>query len=179
MSLILCGAPFCGKSYYGQRLAKKLNIRFVDTDQLIEKKYAEISYKQLSCRDITLREGEPYFRHLESSIIEELASKKNLAVIAIGGGTLLNSQNASVLKSIGKLVFLNPPFSTLWQRLEKKSPLPSYIDVLDPKRSFEGIVAARLAACAVHAHVSLDIDHQNDEQVLTWLSSHFNHGFKG
>ena len=50
----------CGKTEVGKRLAQKLALNFIDTDDLIEQR------ANCSCAEIVQREGEPFFRRLES-----------------------------------------------------------------------------------------------------------------
>lgn len=168
MSIILCGPPFCGKTYFGKRLSDLLDWYFVDTDLLIEQQYSLRYGKDFSCREIVLTLGEKTFRQIEMEVISSLPFHEK-SVIAIGGGTLLEETNAKFLKSIGKLIFLKTAFNTLWERLNQKSILPSYIDRHFPKTSFLEIVELRNALCSLHADTSIEICSQPAEEVLDYL----------
>ena len=70
-NLLLTGMMGVGKSTLGKRLAKKLKLKFVDIDEIIEAKEKNIIKK------IFENKGENYFRKIEKTIIlEEL--KKNM-----------------------------------------------------------------------------------------------------
>ena len=72
MTLILCGFPFSGKSFFGELVAKELDLPFIDTDLVLEKLYFEQIGVRLSCRQIFHKEGEEFFRDLEHRAIDTL-----------------------------------------------------------------------------------------------------------
>ena len=72
-----------GKSTIGKLLAKKLKLKFVDTDLIIEKK------EKKTIREIFNKKGESYFRKVEEEICLEITHKYNSA-IALGGGAFMN-----------------------------------------------------------------------------------------
>ena len=82
-NLILIGMMASGKSTIGRLLAKKLNLKFFDTDFIIEKKV------KMRIFEIFQKKGEPYFRNLEKKIILNLLNKNN-CVISLGGGAFIN-----------------------------------------------------------------------------------------
>ena len=72
-----------GKSTIGRMLAKKLKLKFIDIDRLIEKKQNSV------INEIFEKKGENYFRKIEKLIsLEEL--KKDDLVIALGGGAFVD-----------------------------------------------------------------------------------------
>ena len=109
-NIVLIGMPSSGKSTVGKRLASELNRDFYDSDTEITAR------EKLSPREIIKRYGEAHFRNTEKEIIKEL-SKKSGAVIATGGGAILDGANVDALKLNGSIVFLNRP-------LEKLMPTP-------------------------------------------------------
>ena len=82
-NLILIGMMASGKSTIGRLLAKKLNLKFFDTDFIIEKK------AKMKIIEIFQKKGEPYFRNLEKKITLSLLNKNN-CVISLGGGAFIN-----------------------------------------------------------------------------------------
>ncbi|MDO8700472.1 MAG: shikimate kinase, partial [Deltaproteobacteria bacterium] len=58
-NIALTGFMAVGKSAVGRALAKRLKLRFVDLDRVIEKS------EQMKVKVIFSREGEAYFRRLE------------------------------------------------------------------------------------------------------------------
>jgi shikimate kinase/shikimate kinase/3-dehydroquinate synthase len=82
-NLVLTGMMGVGKSTIGRMLAKKLKLKFIDIDRLIEKKQNSV------INEIFEKKGENYFRKIEKQIsLEEL--KKDGLVIALGGGAFVD-----------------------------------------------------------------------------------------
>ena len=99
-NIVLVGMPGCGKSSVGKHLAKQLTYRFIDTDQEIVKQDG----RQIP--DIFAMDGESIFRQIESKVIHQVSATQS-AVIATGGGAILNPQNVALLKENGRLYFLD------------------------------------------------------------------------
>ena len=82
-NLVLTGMMGVGKSTIGRSLASKLSYKFLDIDELIEKKEGS------SINLIFKKKGENYFRKIENEITLENLKKKN-SIIALGGGAFMN-----------------------------------------------------------------------------------------
>tara|TARA_B100000963_G_scaffold345452_1_gene349576 strand:- start:7845 stop:8327 length:483 start_codon:yes stop_codon:yes gene_type:complete len=84
-----------GKSTIGKRLARKLKLKFIDIDKVIEKK------EKKTINEIFEIKGEDYFRKIEKKTTLDVF-KKNNSVIALGGGAFINpvirkeSENSSI-----------------------------------------------------------------------------------
>jgi shikimate kinase len=170
MSLILCGLPSCGKSFFGKRAAENLQWTFIDVDRIIEKRYVEEGNNPLSCREIYKIDGSAAFRGYEKAVIVSLKDCKN-SVIATGGGALNDEENIKHLKQIGKIVYLKLSIATLYDRLRKLSSFPAYIDLKDPYNSFEKIALQRMPIYEHSADVILDIDSIEEDQTISQICS--------
>lgn len=118
-SIVLVGCMGAGKSCVGKAIAKKYEIDFVDTDQLIEKKEGcKISM-------IFEEKGETYFRELEHNCIKELSESGRTMVISVGGGLPVREDNRDYLKKAGVVLYLKAKADTLAGRLvnDKDRPL--------------------------------------------------------
>jgi shikimate dehydrogenase len=104
-NIVLVGMPASGKSTVAKQLGKTLGLSVYDTDELIVKKFGNIS-------NIFEKYGEAYFRKLETEIINEV-SKLGGVIIATGGGAVLSKENVNALKQNGKFFFLNRPLEEL------------------------------------------------------------------
>jgi shikimate kinase len=103
-SIVLIGFMGTGKTVMGKLLALKLGKEFIETDALIEEKAGR------SIPEVFRQDGEIGFRELEIEVIKNIAGRKN-AVIACGGGIVLNTINIDRLRQECVLVCLtaSPP----------------------------------------------------------------------
>ena len=106
-----------GKSTIGRLVAKKLKVKFIDVDKIIEKK------EKKSIRRIFDDHGERYFRDIEEKITLKIIRNK-IAVIALGGGAFMNNQiRKRVLKSCLS-VWLKVKLEKLIKRYRKNDRRP-------------------------------------------------------
>ena len=116
VNLYLIGMMGSGKTTVGRLLAQQLSYRFFDTDAVIEQATAQ------SISQIFAESGEAVFRQLETQVLAQLSSRKNLA-IATGGGIVLERSNWSYLHH-GIVVWLDVPIDQLHQRLQQDQTRP-------------------------------------------------------
>lgn len=91
MPIVLIGVPGAGKTTVGQILADKLQMPFIDSDQVIEQE----SGKSIS--DIFVQDGESHFRLLEKNTIAKAMHNPEI-VLSIGGGALLDADTRELVK---------------------------------------------------------------------------------
>ena len=116
-NLILIGNMAAGKTIIGQLLAKKLNLKFYDTDHIIEKK------TKMKIFQIFEKKGEASFRSLEKKIILSLL-KKNSSVISFGGGAFLNKIIRKNAQKNGLTIWLKQDPKILIERIKKNNKRP-------------------------------------------------------
>ena len=117
-SLILTGMMGVGKSTVGKELSKKLGYKFIDMDNLIEKK------ENMTITKIFRVKGENYFRKIEENLTLNTLKDKRV-VISLGGGAFLNPRiRKEVLKTTISF-WLNVSIKSLLLRVSrnKKRPL--------------------------------------------------------
>ena len=117
-NLLLTGMMGVGKSTVGKKLAKKLKLKFIDIDKIIEKK------EKRTIKEIFEDKGEGYFRKIEKKIsLEEL--KKSNSVIALGGGAFMDSSIRKEAENLSISFWLDLSLESLLIRLKnvKKRPL--------------------------------------------------------
>lgn len=110
MNIFLMGFMGSGKSTSGKVLAKKLNMAFVDLDELIE------NAEQTSIDSIFEAQGEEKFRELELNYLKKSFSFQN-TVTALGGGTPCYHDNIKSIKKNGISVYLKMPAAAIVNRL--------------------------------------------------------------
>jgi shikimate kinase len=97
-SIVITGFMGTGKTTVGKRLSEEYNLEFIDTDELIEKKAGNKKVNKIFAKF-----GEAHFRKLEKEVIREVAEKKD-AVIATGGGAIVDKENLAVLKKCSSII---------------------------------------------------------------------------
>lgn len=98
MIISLIGMPGCGKTSVGKELALRLNMRFLDMDQYIEKNFQSI--------ESLFAVSEDCFRKTESeALIRCLAFDET--VLSTGGGIILRKDNRELLKRNSTVIFIN------------------------------------------------------------------------
>lgn len=96
---VLVGLPGVGKSSVGRRLARRWNVAFADSDDLIEAAAGR------SIADIFADDGEAFFRSLEAAtIVRALADFDG--VLALGGGAVTTPAVRRALVAAGVPVVL-------------------------------------------------------------------------
>jgi len=123
-NISLIGMPGCFKSTVGKLLAKKLGWQFLDVDDLYEIEYGE------SIADTFANSGEIEFRKRETAVLEKAVLVSN-AVIATGGGAVLDRKNRNILKESTTVIYLSAHVYTLFNRVKnsKNRPLLSEMTV--------------------------------------------------
>ena len=111
MIVFLVGYAGSGKSSLGKRLARRLGVRFVDTDKLVEQS------EGASIADIFHNEGEEYFRIAERRAVESLANEGVDLVVATGGGLPTWRDNMEWLVRSGVTVYLRRTPEQILSRL--------------------------------------------------------------
>ena len=131
----LIGLPGSGKSSVGRQLARRLQLPFVDSDQVIE--------RQLGCsiREYFEREGEARFRDVEESVLDELTQNQE-GVLSTGGGAVLRPANRERLRTRSQVVYLNSSPDELFRRLRHDVNRP-LLQVADPLSRLRDLHAVR------------------------------------
>ena len=112
--VVLIGPMGVGKTTIGKKLARRLEVPFIDTDQLITAEHGPIP-------EIFEQQGEAKFREFEVATVER--ALKESCVIATGGGAVLNGDTQRNLKS-SFVVYLSTDGKHMKSRLShSKRPL--------------------------------------------------------
>lgn len=115
--IVLTGFMATGKSVVGRKLARLLDRPFVDTDVLIERAAGR------SIPEIFATDGESHFRSLERTAVEQATAVAD-AVVATGGGTLVDPENRRRLASGGTIICLTADPEVILQRVGDPSRRP-------------------------------------------------------
>ena len=116
MNIVLIGYMGSGKSLIGSHLAKKIDYKFIDLDQYIEKKEAR------SISKIFEDSGDIYFRKIETKYLIKCLSENNNIVLSVGGGTPCYNDNLTHINSTNNIsIYLKNKNVELSKRLYKNN----------------------------------------------------------
>lgn len=145
-SIVLVGLMGAGKSTVGRRLARRLNLPFVDSDSEIE---GAAGY---SAAEIFERFGEADFRDGERRLVARLIDGK-VRVIATGGGAFVDPRTRDLLNQRAITVWLDAPVDVLAERTARRDTRP-LLRTPDPKATLERLAAERHPAYS-EAHIRI------------------------
>lgn len=149
-NIILIGLMGCGKTTIGKELHRETDLRFTDTDQLIEQQAG------MSIPQIFKTHGESHFRDLETGVLRQLqAADKQTRIISTGGGITIRPENRSLLKKLGFVVWLRTDVNTLYQRISRCTNRP-LLQQPNPKAVLDRLMKERHDCYRETAHLVID-----------------------
>lgn len=123
-SIALIGFMGTGKTVVGKALAERLDKEFIELDALIERKAGK------TIPEIFQQDGEVRFRELEIEVARGVAGRKN-AVIACGGGLVLNKINIDRLSEECVMVYLTASPRVILKRTSADKEERPLLDTTD------------------------------------------------
>jgi shikimate kinase len=113
MKIYLIGFMGSGKTSIGKEVAKKVNLPFLDIDEIVEQQ------SRKTIEQIFEKWGEYRFRLMENEVLQNW---KDDGVYATGGGIVVSAINRDILKQPDNVViWLNPTWDILYKRLAKST----------------------------------------------------------
>ncbi len=109
--VFMCGFMGCGKTTQGKKLAKEIGYHFIDLDDYIT------NQQDKEITELFAEVGEEEFRKIETAALQECINDNLKALIALGGGTPCFNNNIELLKSSGKIIYLEMTAEALYNRL--------------------------------------------------------------
>ncbi len=113
LKIFLIGMMGSGKTYWAEKLKKKLKVPAYDLDALVE------MMEEKSIAEIFEEDGEEYFRKAEGKMFRLFAEKKSF-ILSCGGGTACFNDNIKWMKKAGITIWIDEPVEVLAERLEKE-----------------------------------------------------------
>ncbi|WP_038500833.1 bifunctional shikimate kinase/3-dehydroquinate synthase AroKB [Janthinobacterium agaricidamnosum] len=147
-----------GKTTIGRILARKLGMRFVDSDHEIEARTgASIPW-------IFEIEGEPSFRRREAEVIRDLTMQEGI-VMATGGGAVLDPDSRAFLMRRGTVIYLRANVSSIITRTshDKNRPL---LQTADPRKKLEELTLQREPLYLEVADIVIDTGRPNVQSMV-------------
>lgn len=116
--IVLMGFMGAGKTTVGKALSRKLSCKFLDTDEEIEKE------QKRKISEIFEKDGEAFFRKLETELLLKLQNSTEAFVLSIGGGMPLREENRELLRKIGTVIYLKTSEEEIIKRVSKGKNRP-------------------------------------------------------
>lgn len=156
MNVVLCGMMGCGKTAVSKAYSAIYGVEKVDTDEVIVERYGDISA-------IFASQGEEAFRNIETLVTKEVAASYDNAVISLGGGCVLRSENVEALKQTGKIFYLRTKAETIIKRLKGDSTRPLLQGDLEER--VNSILSKRSSVYEGVADIIIDTDGLTPEEI--------------
>ena len=160
--LIFVGLAGSGKTTVGRATAERLGRDFIDLDQEILRREGKSNIGE-----VFRARGEAYFRELEATITEELATRKSL-VIAPGGGWIMTRRSLEVMRPVAYLVYLKVSPETALKRIGSDVGNRPLLDHPDPVGELRRMLEVR-GPKYEDADLILDADHLSPPEVVDQL----------
>ena len=116
-NIFLIGFMGAGKSTVARAMKKHYGMRLIEMDEQIE--YQE----KMSVPKIFEVHVEPYFRKLETDLLEGLSSQEN-TVVSCGGGVPMRACNVEAMRKSGKVIYLRTSPQQIYERVKTSHNRP-------------------------------------------------------
>ena len=156
--VILIGPMGSGKTTIGKLIAKRLDIAFRDTDQVVEEETGR------TVSDIFLEDGEDAFRLLEKGVLRnELLSDGT--VLALGGGAPISMDAQSALRAIASpVVYLDISLATVAPRIGFNRDRPLLLH--NPRGQWQTLMEARRPIYESIADTVIDVNTKSEIEIV-------------
>ena len=104
------GMAGCGKSTLGKAISDELDINFIDTDLLIEKKY------KATLEEIKIENGYEFVRDAEEEVI--LSLNGITKIISTGGSAVYSKKSMEHLKTFSSIIYIRTPLEIIIERID-------------------------------------------------------------
>jgi len=147
-----------GKTTIGQLIARRLDIAFRDTDQVVEEETGR------TVSDIFLEDGEDAFRLLEKGVLRnELLSDGT--VLALGGGAPISMDAQSALRAIASpVVYLDISLATVAPRIGFNRDRPLLLH--NPRGQWQTLMEARRPIYESIADTVIDVNTKSETEIV-------------
>lgn len=147
MIFILIGMPGAGKSSLGRIAAKRLKMKMIDTDRLIERREGMLLHQILE------QKGKDGFAIAEEEAL--MSIREDNVIISTGGSAVYYDRAMNYFKSIGKIIYL---YASLPSILERIGDYSKRGIVIPEGQTFEELYRDRCALYERYADAIVDCD---------------------
>jgi shikimate kinase len=153
----LTGFMAAGKSTIGKKLARKLDVKFYDIDDMVVTEHGPVS-------DIFYAQGEQQFRRYEyEAICKVLESEPG--IIALGGGAVTYDESLKLLKKRTYRIFVKVPPEQILGRLRRSRVVRPLIGPTPSLSKIKELYAARMPRYS-HADYVVEAQDMSTAQIV-------------
>ncbi len=164
-TIVLIGMMGVGKTSIGRKLAKRLGLKFTDSDNEVE------SAAQCSVADIFDIYGEGVFRDVEQRVIKRLLTGP-VHVLATGGSAFANNTTRNIIKEYGISIWLKADIDTLLPRIERRDHRPQFHEG-NSKETLEKLIETYSPSYS-KADIHVDCNNTTPDSVIEMISLELN-----
>ena len=167
-NITLIGMPASGKSSIGIVLAKKLGMKFIDSDLLIQEKEGKL------LKEIIAEKGNAEFRKIEEKVNASLDVTN--CVIAPGGSVVYGERAMEHLKEISIVVYLELSYKAILLRI---GDLTQRGVSLEPGQNLKSLYKERKPLYEKYADIKVNEMRKNTTKIVNDICNELeNIGFK-
>ena len=112
--ITLLGVRGSGKTTIGRRLARRMKLRFVELDKLIEQRAG------MRLPEMFTTHGEEFYRRIERETLTDLLAGRQSMVLAVGGGLVTAPDTFALLLRQTTSVWLKARAEDCWNRVMRQ-----------------------------------------------------------
>ncbi len=165
-TIVLIGMMGVGKTSIGRRLAKRLGLKFTDSDQEVE------NAAKCSISDIFEIYGEEIFHDTERRVIKRLLDD-SVHVLATGGSAFCDEKTKQMIKENGISIWLSADLETLLPRIERRDHRPQFNEESDTRETLRQLLemyAPFYAEADIHIDCNDSTPEQTTDQIILELN---------
>ena len=144
-NVIIIGMPAVGKSTIGSAIARRMGMKFIDTDNVIRESCMS------TLPELIEKHGRDKFLLIEDRILSQIDAKK--AVISTGGSAVYGENAMKHFKEIGTVLYIKISYEDIQKRLGR---MKSRGVVIREGQTLKDLYDERCALCEKYADVTVD-----------------------
>lgn len=157
MIIYLTGMMGAGKTAVARYIGQRTSLKVIDLDAQIEKACEK------TIAEIFRSEGEAFFRSIETRELVKTSTEKE-AVVALGGGALINDANYEIMRTTGTIIYLEASLESLWTQVQKNSNRP-LLRTENPRKTLEEIFLKRKSVYESRSDLRIDTNGKSVDQI--------------
>jgi XRE family aerobic/anaerobic benzoate catabolism transcriptional regulator len=162
--IALLGVRGAGKTTIGKRLARRLQVPFVELDRRIEQA------AELGLGELFSLHGEGHYRRLERDVLEAVLGERRSMVLATGGGLVASPDTYALLRRSCVTVWLRATPEDHWNRVVRQGDRRPMADHPQAMADLRALLAARETLYA-GADYTVDTSSKSVERVVAEVAS--------